>query len=113
MYRFNFKTDTYIEDNKKYLKDYIKKTQIKFNVLDKDNEVHAITIKPLAIFEDYITNNGWESDYRKNKPQLFKEVYSKNGYDIETKYINNVPRVPIYLKENLLEDLSFMFAAEM
>ena len=25
MYRFDFKTDTYIEDNKKYLKDYIKK----------------------------------------------------------------------------------------
>lgn len=100
MYRFNFKTDTYIEDNKKYLKDYIKKTQIKFNVLDKDNEVHTITIKPYTIFEDYITNNGWEIDYRKNKPQLYKEIYNKNGYEIETKYINNVPRIPLYLKEN-------------
>lgn len=100
MYRFDFLTDTYIEDNKKYLKDYIKKTQIKFNVLDKNNEVHPITIKPYAIFEDYITNNGWKTDYRKNKPQLFKEVYNKNGYDIETKYISIYPRIPIYLKEN-------------
>ena len=100
MYRFEFKFDEFIETDIKYLKRYIKKSPIKFKVTDKDGEDHNITIKPYAEFEDYITNNGWEIDYRKNKPQLFKEIYNKNGYNIETKYINIYPRIPIYLKEN-------------
>ena len=100
MYRFDFKTDEYKEDNQKYLKNYIKKTQITYKVTDKDGEEHIIKIKPYAEFEDYITNNGWEVDYRKNKPQLFKEIYNKNGCEIITKYINICPRIPLFLKDN-------------
>ena len=100
MYRFDFKTDEYIEDNQKYLKNYIKKTEIKYKVIDKDGEEHIIKIKPYAEFEDYITNNGWKIDYRKNKPQLFKEIYNKNDCEIITKYINICPRIPLFLKNN-------------
>ena len=100
MYRFDFKTDEYKEDNQKYLKNYIKKTQITYKVTDKDGEEHIIKIKPYAEFEDYITNNGWEVDYRKNKPQLFKEIYNKNSCEIITKYINICPRIPLFLKDN-------------
>ena len=100
MYRFDFKTDEYIEDDQKYLKKYIKKTEIIYKVTDKDGEEHTIKIKPYAEFEDYITNNGWEIDYRKNKPQLFKEIYIKNGCEITTKYINICPRIPLFLKYN-------------
>ena len=67
MYRFDFFTDTYIEDDQKYLKDYIRK-KIKFNVLDNENEIQTITMKPLESFNDYITDNSWHVNYDKEKP---------------------------------------------
>lgn len=98
IFRFDFKTKMFIEDEYKYLKKYISGVPIE-DIYDSEGRPMKLK-SPLAYFEDFVTNNGWIIDGNKNRPQLFKEIEYIDGYKIETKYISIYPRIPIFLKEN-------------
>lgn len=100
-YRFDFKTYDYIIDDRKYIKDYITKCLKPFSVVDEeDNSIKNFTIKPLELFNNYIINNGWELDHNVNKSPLYEKYEDIHGHKIKTKYINDAPRIPYYLKED-------------
>lgn len=100
-YRFDFKTSSFIIDERKYIKDYIVKSLTPFNVEDKeDNTIKTFTIKPYELFNNYVIGNGWELVHDVNKPTLYEKIEEIRGCKITTKYINDAPRIPYYLIED-------------
>ena len=100
-YRFDFKTSSFKIDERKFIKDYIIKGVITFNVEDKeDNTIKTFKIKPYDLFNDYVIGNGWELVHDVNKPTLYEKIEEIRGCKITTKYINDAPRIPYYLIED-------------
>ena len=100
-YRFDFKTSSFIIDERKYIKDYIVKSLTPFNVEDKeDNTIKTFTIKPYELFNNYVIGNGWELVHDVNKPTLYEKIEEIRGCKITTKYINDAPRIQYYLIED-------------
>lgn len=96
-YRYDFISKSYIIDERRNLTDYIRNIPITINVIKDNKEIFKIKIKPYDSFKNYITDNGWELVHDTSKPQLYKKIFNVDGYKIERKYINDCPRIPIYL----------------